>query len=148
MSDSKNHRHSIIKQLILTRHVRTQEELADALERRKIEVTQATLSRDLAELGVSRVHTNAGFHYALPQGGTVELLRELVSAQILSVESNETLVVVRTLIGHAHAVGVYLDGLGDKDILGTIAGDDTVMIIPSSIKKTKLVAERIRSSIS
>ncbi len=148
MPGSKNLRQSVIKQLILTRHMRTQEELAAALQRRKIHVTQATLSRDLADLGVSRVHTTAGFHYALPPAGTAETLRELVGTQILTVEANETLVVVRTLTGHAHAVGVYLDGLGHPDILGTIAGDDTVMVIPTTVKKTHAVAEHIRNSIA
>ena len=144
---TKSGRHLAIKQIILSRKVRTQEELCDALNKRKLRVTQATLSRDLAELGVSRVHTAAGFHYALPHTASVDVLKSMVGAEILGVTANETLVVVRTLIGHAHGVGVYLDGLNSPDILGTIAGDDTVIVVPASHKKTAAVVKYIEETL-
>lgn len=144
---TKNERHLAIKQIILTRKVRTQEELVDALKKKKLDVTQATLSRDLAELGVSRVHTNAGFHYALPHTASIDVLRNMVGAEILSVTANETLVVIRTLIGHATGVGVYLDGLNSPDILGTIAGDDTVLVVPASHKKTAAIVKMIEETL-
>ena len=144
---TKNERHLAIKQIILSRKVRTQEELVAALKKKKLDVTQATLSRDLAELGVSRVHTNAGFHYALPPNVSGDVLRNMVGAEIMSVTANETLVVVRTLIGHAHGVGVYLDGLNSADILGTIAGDDTVLVVPASHKKTAAIVKMIEETL-
>ena len=145
---TKNKRHLAIKQVILTRKVRTQEELVAALKKRGEDVTQATLSRDLAELGVSRVHSNAGFHYALPHTASVDVLRNMIGAEILSVVANESLIVIRTLTGHAHAVGVYIDGLSSEDVLGTIAGDDTVLVIPSSLKKISRVVKFIEEMLS
>lgn len=144
---TKSKRHLAIKQVILTRKVRTQEELVAALKKRGEDVTQATLSRDLAELGVSRVHSNAGFHYALPHTASVDVLRNMIGAEILSVVANESLIVIRTLTGHAHAVGVYVDGLNSEDVLGTIAGDDTVLVIPSSSKKISRVVKFIEEML-
>ena len=145
---TKQERHRAIKQIILTTEVRTQEELAADLYKRGVKVTQATLSRDLAELGVSRLHTENGLKYTLSQNSTTAALRNLAGFEILRVEANDTIVLVKTLAGHAHAVGAYLDGMDNKDILGTIAGDDTILVIPSAQSKTKNVQKYIQQLLA
>ncbi len=140
---TKQERHRFIRQIIHAEDVHTQEELCDALRKRGVRVTQATLSRDLAELGVSRVRTENGTKYTIPQTAQPMALRSFAGFEILKIDSNETLVIIRTLAGHAHAVGAYLDGIEHKNILGTIAGDDTVIVIPSSQSVTKGVEKFI-----
>jgi len=145
---TKHERQRAIKQIISTNEVRTQEELCSALHKQGVRVTQATLSRDLAELSVSRVRSGTGMKYVIPQGGSTEALRHLTGFEILKIEANETLVIVRTISGHAHAVGAYLDTIENENILGTIAGDDTIIVIPSSQKKTKTVKDFIQQLLA
>jgi len=145
---TKQERHRAIKLIIVSKEVRTQEELAAELHKRGVRVTQATLSRDLAELGVSRLHTENGLKYVIAQNGSQAAMRNLAGFEILRVESNDTMVVIKTLAGHAHAVGAYLDGVDNKDILGTIAGDDTILVIPSAQSKTKTVQKYIQQLLA
>ena len=116
--------------------VRSQEALLAALARKGIEVSQATLSRDLRELGVARVPTPGGLVYSLPLAEGLERLRRLAALEILSVESNESLVLVKTWPGRAQGVGVCIDALGHEALLGSVAGDDTILVVPRSARKT------------
>ena len=145
---TKSERHRAIRQIIGSTEVRTHDELNEALHKRGVRVTQATLSRDLTELGVSRVHTEHGVKYTIPQSATPAALRNFAGFEILHIEANESLVLIRTLAGHAHAVGGYLDSTQNTDILGTIAGDDTVLVVPVSKTKTKQVKKFIQQLLS
>lgn len=132
-------RHARIVELVTQRAVRSQAELATLLAAEGIEVTQATLSRDLDELGavkLRRAHGGAPV-YVIPQdgspvwaveGGTVRLAR-LLSELLVSADASGNLAVLRTPPGAAQFLASALDRAALADVVGTIAGDDTVAVI-------------------
>ncbi len=136
MADVATHRarRELIRRLLRTTVVATQDELGALLKREGIEVTQATLSRDLARLKAHRV--------TLPDGGTVyELAGARAPADdaalrdvhhlVTTVDDADAMVVVRTVPGGAAVVAAALDGSRALALLGTIAGDDTVFLVPA-----------------
>lgn len=131
---NKTHRQNRIKEILRDHIIYNQEELVKILSEEGIEVTQATLSRDFQDLGVVRTAAAEGSRYALNVEEAGNQIRKLISFEILSVEHNEMLIIVRTLAGRAQGVAHYIDKLNSKMILGTIAGDDTIMIVPTSVK--------------
>ena len=133
----KNARQFAIKEIINTLPISNQDELRLELKRRRFSVTQATLSRDLNEIGVSRIASGDGARYVLQPDAEVNILRPLVSAEVLSISSNESLIVIRTLPGCANVIGEFLDAQKNPGIIGTLAGDNTLLVIPQSQKKTK-----------
>jgi len=132
MSETK-HRRKLLRQLLLAGDGgSSQVQLVEALAERGITTTQSTISRDLKLLGAQRrVREDGSFVYRLEATGH----SSFPTAMVLSVEHNEVMVVVRTRVGRAPAVGLELDGLRHADILGTIAGDDTVLVIPRSVAR-------------
>jgi transcriptional regulator of arginine metabolism len=134
LADVASHRarREVIRQLLLTGRVSTQEELGELLAKEGIDVTQATLSRDLAKLLARRV--------TLPDGGTVYELEEArapdddalrgVQSLVTAVDDSDAMVVVRTVPGGASAVAAAVDRSRTPGVLGTIAGDDTIFIVP------------------
>jgi transcriptional regulator of arginine metabolism len=140
-------RHFAIKEILGSRQIASQDALRLELRKKGFAVTQATLSRDLQELGVGRVSSGEGAHYVLQPDAEVQLLRPVVGAQVLSMKANESLIVVRTLPGCANAVGEYLDAQNPGDIIGTIAGDNTLLVIPQSQQRTKYVMEFLHEKL-
>jgi len=142
----KARRHRAIRSLVVRRPVGSQGELATALVEKGFDVTQSTLSRDLRELGILRVPTGGGFRY-LPPGELGEptpdhaveerRLRQVAALEVTGIDANEQVVVVRTLEGRAQGVAVTIDRLGLSDVLGTLAGDDTILVIPRSVRRTR-----------
>jgi transcriptional regulator of arginine metabolism len=143
MVDVATHRarREVIRRLLRTHSVSTQEELGELLKREGIDVTQATLSRDLAKLMARRV--------TLPDGGTVYELDEAKApasdallgarALVMTVDESDAMVVVRTVPGGAPAVAAAIDGTRPPGVLGTIAGDDTIFIVPNKgVKPTRV----------
>ena len=143
MADLATHRarRDLIKRLLRTHQVSTQEELGELLKKEGIDVTQATLSRDLAKLMARRV--------TLPDGGTVYELADakapddngLKSARglVTMVDESDAMVVVRTVPGGAQAVAAAIDSSRPPGVLGTIAGDDTIFIVPNKgVKPTRV----------
>jgi len=135
----KTKRQLAIKDLIAHRGVSTQDDLCRMLKRQGFEVTQATLSRDLKELGVVRVSTSDGPRYALNPAAEEQRLKSFIGYEIEQMEANECLIIVKTLPGRAQGVAEIIDSLHYPDILGTLAGDNTIFIAPSSTKKLKQV---------
>jgi transcriptional regulator of arginine metabolism len=141
-------RQEAIRRIIRAHAVSTQDELGQLLAHEGFDVTQATLSRDLAQLGAMRV--------SLPQGGTVygleeapppsgeDRLREL-SEMILSVEDNEMLVVVRTRPGSAPLVASAIDQARLLECLGTLAGDDTIFVAPARGRSTRTLNRKLKA---
>jgi len=128
---SRGLRHSLIKRFVQERQIGSQEELVGLLQEEGVECTQATLSRDLRDLGVVRKNTSGGPVYLLDRSTSyMDALRRVVGMEILGVRHNGSLVVIRTLNGRAEGVAAYLDQNGDQLILGTVAGDDTVFVAP------------------
>jgi len=131
---SKMQRQSVIKELLNERFISNQEALIKLLRSRNIKATQATLSRDFAEMGVVKTFFEGEIRYILSSDESGKQLSKLVGLEIISITQNETLIIIRTLAGRAQGVAHYIDRLNREEILGTIAGDDTVMVIPQSIK--------------
>ena len=140
---SKTHRQNKIKEILRDHAIYNQEELVKFLSEEGIEVTQATLSRDFKELGVVRTSAAEGSRYTLNVEEAGNQIRKLISFEILSVESNEMLIIVRTLAGRAQGVAHYIDKLNSKLILGTIAGDDTILVVPANVKNIADIVQLI-----
>ncbi len=135
---TKAARQARIAELLEARPVSSQSELGRLLAGAGVAVTQATLSRDLDELGAVKVRSSVGTIYALPpegssRGGTSEAvdarLARLLEELLVSAEATGGLVVLRTPPGGAHLLGSALDRAGLPEIAGTVAGDDTVLLI-------------------
>jgi transcriptional regulator of arginine metabolism len=147
---SADRRRDTVARIIRTRRIGTQEELLSAVEAAGFRATQATLSRDLARLGAHRV--------SRPEGGTVYELAELAPSPqaalaalrglVADVTANATLVVVRTHPGSAPAVARAIDLAGLSEVLGTIAGDDTIFVAPSAKIGPRRLAVRLEGLLS
>jgi transcriptional regulator of arginine metabolism len=127
------------------KRIATQQELAEALASEGIDATQATLSRDLAELGVLRVSRPEGAVYELEpvSAQATPQLREL-GENVLSLRDNDALVVLRTRPGMASAVALAIDNARMAECLGTLAGDDTIFATPARGVATRRLAQQIR----
>jgi transcriptional regulator of arginine metabolism len=143
---NKRERQGTIRELIGSRPVGSQEELRRLLLQRGWDVTQSTLSRDLREMRVARVPDTDGPRYSITDGvddagrpGLDVLLPSLFSR----VEGVGELVVLRTLPGGAQSVAVALDGENWPDVLGTIAGDDTILIVCRSSGARERLVRRL-----
>ena len=144
MSSTTAHRRGVIRELIATRRIATQEELCELLAQRVEPVTQATVSRDLAALGARRIaQPGGGTHYELPDQQPVTHLPELVR----SVDDNGTLVVIHTSPGAAQVVASALDRARPTEILGTIAGDDAIFVAPARGVAAARLAKRVRELV-
>jgi transcriptional regulator of arginine metabolism len=144
---TKAARQFAIKEIISSRAISTQEALRREIGKRGFRVTQATLSRDMHDLGVSRVSQNGTMRYSLPPAAGMTALNSLVNAEVLSIESNESLIVVHTYPGCASTVGEFIDVRRHPDIIGTVAGDNTVLVVPSSVKKTLVIMEYLKHTL-
>lgn len=123
-----------ILELIRNHAVETQDELARLLRLDGIEVTQATVSRDIKELKLVKVPTgDGGYRYSLPAepggGDQLEKLRRYMIDAVVSIDHTKNLVLVKCLPGTANAVAVIMDKIQWVEVVGTIAGDDTILII-------------------
>jgi transcriptional regulator of arginine metabolism len=153
---SKAARHARIISLLTSREVRSQTDLAELLADDGLPVTQGTLSRDLVEIGAYRVRGSGGhLVYAVPSDGgdraaqvgefaTFEhRLARLCHEVLVSAEASANLVVLRTPPGAAQYFASAIDRVGAADILGTIAGDDTVLVITRAPDGGSATAERL-----
>lgn len=157
--DTKSARQQLIVELLSHELVRSQGDLADLLEQRGVNATPSTLSRDLVELDAVRVrHPDGGLVYAVPaEGGdrTPRVAPDSAAAQtrlaricrelLVAAESSANLVVLRTPPGAAQYLASAVDHAGQPDLLGTIAGDDTVLLICRDPLGGDAVAKRLMS---
>ncbi len=131
---NRRERQGAILRLIAERPIATQTELAEALHDQGYDVVQTTVSRDIAELGLRKVRSpGAGLVYAAHDAPDPDRLGELEAAfrrWALLIESNETLVVVTTPSGFANALAQAIDQAAHPHILGTIAGDNAILVVP------------------
>jgi transcriptional regulator of arginine metabolism len=146
---NKPSRHFAIKQIITSQVVASQEDLRLLLERDGVEVTQATLSRDIKELGIARVNTPEGMRYVLRPESEENRLAALLSYEVESIEHNEAVIVIKTLPGRAQGVAEIIDNFYQGEgILGTIAGDNTIFVAPASTRNIPELVARIRDLIA
>ena len=141
---NKQSRHAAIKHIISHQVVGTQENLCKALKNAGFDITQATLSRDLKDLGIARVNTPEGPKYVVHLESEERRMQSFVGREIEQIDANESLVLVKTLPGRAQGVAEIIDSLHHPSILGTIAGDNTILVTPTSTKKIKEVMKLLQ----
>ena len=127
--------------------MRTHDDLIDALKNEGVNVTQATVSRDIKELGLIKVpDSNGGSMYSLPQSATESGITRLdmVSNSVKRISSALHTVVLNTYPSMASAVAATIDMSMKNDILGSIAGDDTVLVITETVEKAKELEARLK----
>lgn len=149
MNDLKERRQRAIAELIRDGALSSQEELAERLSSLGFAVTQATISRDLEQLGAMKVRRNGQLSYALPEQvqappgpRTSGVMRDFVE----SVQAAVNLVVIKTPPGSAHLIGVALDHSDFPEIIGTICGDDTVFVACGSEPAAGELAAKLLSA--
>jgi len=144
---NKRERQELILELVQARPVSSQEELRRLLADRGWEVTQATLSRDLRDLGLARVTTEEGVRYVVPEALAEEsrpALDATLAQFFASIDGVSELIVLRTLPGGAQPVAEAIDGQGWPEVLGTIGGENTILIVCRSGEARATVMERLR----
>jgi transcriptional regulator of arginine metabolism len=145
----KTQRHAAILRVVRDRRIESQDGLRQALADEGFVVTQATLSRDIRELGLAKLNEpGGGAYYAHPHRGAVRPELALVlPALLVSVDGVGPFLVLKTASGSAGAVTEALDQVGWTEIIGSIAGDDTVLIITRSQRQRQQIASRIQQLI-
>lgn len=147
----KKGRHARIIELISSNMVETQEELADLLREDGYDVTQATVSRDIRELKLTKVPTKDGKQiYRLISTNNDHLTEKYIRVLrdgFMSMETASNILVVKTVSGMAMAVAAAIDGLGLPEVVGCIAGDDTIMVAVRTGDDTKMVMDYIRHEV-
>jgi transcriptional regulator of arginine metabolism len=139
----RRRRHLKILELITTRSVRTQEELAEALTAQGWEVTQSSVSRDIAALRLVKV--DGAYRRPPPQVPRADPDQRRVSEGVLTIETaGDSLVVLHTSPGEANHVAVALDRLAWPEVIGTIAGDDTIFLAVKDSAAQRRVARAVR----
>lgn len=144
----KLRRQQLILEIIESKPIATQEELARELKKRGISATQATISRDIKELQLVKVPVGRDvYRYARPQqidpSHSQERLRRLFQDAVVSIDFSENIVVVRTLPGAAQGVASAIDQAGWKEIIGTVGGDDTIFVVVKPRDAVKQVVEKL-----
>jgi|SRR5690625_1705792 len=143
---SKLQRHIKIRELITEKEIETQDELVYQLKKAGYKVTQATVSRDIKELQLVKVTSaNNKSTYSLPADqrfNPLEKLKRLIMDVFVKIDSTSHFVLLKTLPGNAQAVGALIDNLDWEEIMGTICGDDTCLIICRSEDLSEVVKER------
>ena len=142
----KIRRHNEIIELIKTREVGTQEELSDLLKSKGYDVTQATISRDIRELNLTKVNSGGRQKYAViikDEEFSDKYVRVLKEG-FVSMLSSGNLIVLRTVVGMAMAFATAIDALEMNEIVGCIAGDDTIFIAVSENSSTEDVMNKLK----
>lgn len=147
MRQDKRSRQTLIQEIIAQWPVETQEELSEILAHKGIPATQATISRDIKELGLIKVPFQDRHRYSMPEysgsGGSGERLRRIVREVMTSITVSENLVVVKTLTAGANVVSEAIDASQWDEVIGTIAGDNTVLVVARSRDESHVVAKRL-----
>ena len=138
----RNERQMKILELISTKNIETQEELAAELKKLNYNVTQATVSRDIKELGLVKSR-----YIATGVESINERIKRIFKLAVLSVNVACNIVVIRTLPGCANATGDMLDKMRDTEVLGCVAGEDTVVAVCSSEETAKKTVDKLYEMI-
>lgn len=148
----KSKRHMKILEIIGSRDIETQEELAEALKAEGFDVTQATVSRDIKNLKLIKMQSSKGkSKYVVSttdQKNIVDRLSSILSNTVLSVENIDKMVVIKTITGSAPITAEAIDNLESSDIAGTVAGDNTIFILVRTLDSAEELVTKIRKRMS
>lgn len=143
----KAKRHLKIREIIANKEIDTQEELVDLLKEAGFNVTQATVSRDIKELHLIKVPLDDGrYKYSLPADqkfNPYQKLKRLLSDSFIGIDHSENLIVLKTLPGNANAIGALIDNLQWDEIMGSICGDDTCLIICKTKENAREISNKL-----
>ncbi len=144
----KSKRHAKILEIINKNEIETQDELSEKLEAEGYQVTQATVSRDIRELRLTKVAMNSGkqkyVQLTETNGNMAEKYIRVLKDGFASMDMAQNILVIRTVSGMAMAVAAALDAMNFHEIVGTIAGDDTIMCAVRSVEDNENLMERLR----
>ncbi|MED1799087.1 transcriptional regulator ArgR [Brevibacillus porteri] len=144
---NKGQRHIRIRDIISNQEVETQDDLVDRLRIAGFNVTQATVSRDIKELHLVKVPLSDGrYKYSMPaeqKFNPLQKLKRMLVDSFISIDQADHFIVLKTLSGHANAVAELIDNLPWEEIMGTISGDNTILIICRSKENTNEVTKRL-----
>ena len=147
----KAKRQALIREIVEAQSIQTQEELAEALRVRGMVVTQATVSRDIREMHLLKVLSDdGGYRYATMEKnetGVNDRLIRMLADSVVEMNCANNLIVVRTLPGSAHVAAEAIDNLKWPEVLGTIAGDNTLLIIGRSPEAVEVLENRFNNLI-
>ena len=147
----KAKRQALIREIVEAQSIQTQEELAEALREHGMVVTQATVSRDIREMHLLKVLADDGsYRYATMEKGDTgvsDRLIRMLSDSVVEMNYAKNLIVIRTLPGSAHVAAEAVDNLKWPEVLGTIAGDNTILVIVRANDEVDAVMKRFRSII-
>ena len=147
----KSVRHDLILDIIDKKDIETQEELAAELKARGVKVTQATVSRYIKELRLLKVLAeNGGYKYATAERaekGMSERFIRILAESVMTIESAVNLIVIKTISASAQAAAEAIDSLKWPELLGTIAGDNTILVIARSEEAVESVVSRFHALI-
>lgn len=146
----KGLRHGKVKEIIEHMVIETQEELAEALRRQGIDVTQATVSRDIKELMLIKVPIGDGrYRYAFPQEQTVVItparMERTFQDSVIGINYSQNIIVLKTMPGTAQAVAFTIDYVKWPEIIGTVAGDDTIMVVVKPMEAVPTVIAKFQA---
>ena len=147
---TKKQRHAKILELIKNEAIERQEDIAKRLNDMGYMVTQATVSRDIRDLNLIKQSIGGVMRYVLAEDITADnsgKLIDIFNSSVVSVENAQNLIVIKTLSGAAHAAAAALDAIPDNTILGTIAGDDTILVITKDNEQAENVKKRINNML-
>src|SRR4030095_2494623 len=141
----KARRQAAILEAIRQQPIRSQEQLRRRIKASGFDVTQATLSRDIREMGLVKGGADGAYQASIapqPNGSTAEsMLQRALAEQLLRIHRVQQLVLLRTNLGHAQSVCAALDSARLPDIIGTLAGEDTILIIAPDVRRAKAVVK-------
>lgn len=149
---ARNLRQSKILELISTKEIETQDELVNNLKASGYDITQATISRDIKELGLIKVLTeNKNYKYAVIDSGTQAITNKslnIFKECVITIKSAVNLVVVKTLRGTAGLVSNLIDQMSVPNILGCTYGDDTVLVVTPDLEDAYIVKQKLTDMIA
>lgn len=141
-----------IREIITHHEIETQEELVEALRASGMQVTQATVSRDIKELMLVKVPVSEGrYKYSMPleqRQNPVHKLKRAMLDHFTHIDYTDNLVVLKCLPGTANAIGALIDNMEWTEVMGTICGDDTILIICRSKELSALIVERLLGTMN
>ncbi|WP_019532755.1 transcriptional regulator AhrC/ArgR [Paenibacillus ginsengihumi] len=148
----KAQRHIKIREIITNNEIETQDELVERLRASGFYVTQATISRDIKEMHLIKVPLDDGrYKYSMPADqryNPLQRLRRALSDHFVHIDYTENLVVLKCLPGTANAIGALIDSLEWNEIMGTICGDDTILIICRTKEHSAHVVSQVLGMLS
>ena len=145
----KSERHDLIREMIAGAKLETQSDLVDALRGRGVACTQATVSRDIKELRLTKIQSDDGrYYYADPGGGDQPVVEKLLDAfanGYVKSDFSGNVVVLKTVVGMAPACAYAIDACQWQEVVGTIAGEDTIMIVTKSVSASRKLIKKLES---